>query len=90
MRNRCWSWKGSARPSPVSSPSRGWTWRVYPNEILGLVGENGAGKCTLMKIMIGLEKPDAGRIRLRGEQAELGARRRPSAAGSAWSSRKAA
>ena len=31
------------------------------NELLGLVGENGAGKSVLMKIMIGLIQPDGGR-----------------------------
>lgn len=29
-------------------------------EILAVVGENGAGKSTIMKILYGLEKPDSG------------------------------
>ena len=31
-------------------------------EILSIVGENGAGKSTIMKILYGLERPDAGEI----------------------------
>ena len=40
-------------------------------EILGLLGDNGAGKSTLVKIVCGFQKPDAGRIFLRGEEVEL-------------------
>jgi ABC-type sugar transport system ATPase subunit len=39
-------------------------------EVLGLLGDNGAGKSTLMKIICGFEKPDAGRMLLRGEPYE--------------------
>src|ERR1700754_1275958 len=41
---------------------------VRPGEIRGLVGENGAGKSTLMAIASGLYEPDAGEIRVNGEQ----------------------
>jgi general nucleoside transport system ATP-binding protein len=40
--------------------------RVREGEIHALVGENGAGKTSLMKILCGLERPDKGIIRLRG------------------------
>ena len=33
---------------------------VMPAEIVGLVGDNAAGKSTLMKILSGLEQPDRG------------------------------
>ncbi len=36
-------------------------------EILAVVGENGAGKSTIMKILYGLEKPNSGEIYLNGE-----------------------
>jgi simple sugar transport system ATP-binding protein len=36
-------------------------------EVLGLLGDNGAGKSTLMKIICGFERPDGGRMFLRGE-----------------------
>jgi len=39
-------------------------------EVLGLLGDNGAGKSTVMKIVCGLYKPDAGRMFLRGEPYE--------------------
>jgi ribose transport system ATP-binding protein len=39
---------------------------IRRNELLGLVGENGAGKSVLMKIMIGLLQPDGGTIKLHG------------------------
>jgi ribose transport system ATP-binding protein len=44
---------------------------IGKNEVLGLVGENGAGKSVLMKIMIGLEQPDEGTIMLRGQKITL-------------------
>ena len=37
-------------------------------EILAIVGENGAGKSTIMKILYGLEHPDSGEIFLNGEK----------------------
>ncbi len=40
--------------------------RLYPGEILAVVGENGAGKSTLMKILAGVLTPDAGQIFLQG------------------------
>jgi simple sugar transport system ATP-binding protein len=36
-------------------------------EVLGLLGDNGAGKSTLIKIICGFQKPDSGRMFLRGE-----------------------
>ena len=35
---------------------------IYPGEILGLLGPNGVGKSTLFNLLIGLIKPDSGRI----------------------------
>jgi simple sugar transport system ATP-binding protein len=37
-------------------------------EVLGLVGDNAAGKSTLMKILTGVHKPDEGEIHFNGEQ----------------------
>jgi general nucleoside transport system ATP-binding protein len=41
---------------------------VERGEIQAVMGENGAGKSTLMSILYGLQKPDEGRIILRGEE----------------------
>lgn len=40
---------------------------VRPGEIVGLLGPNGAGKTTTFYMIVGLERPDAGRVQL-GEQ----------------------
>jgi lipopolysaccharide export system ATP-binding protein len=37
---------------------------VSPGEVVGLLGPNGAGKTTTFYMIVGLERPDAGRIRL--------------------------
>ena len=44
---------------------------VRPNEILGLLGENGAGKSVMTKIMIGIHQPDDGQILLNGQVTKL-------------------
>ncbi len=36
--------------------------RIYPGEIHGLMGENGCGKSTLIKMLSGAHQPDDGRI----------------------------
>jgi rhamnose transport system ATP-binding protein len=40
-------------------------------EVHALVGENGAGKSMLVKILAGVHQPDGGTIRLRGEELSL-------------------
>ena len=40
---------------------------VEEGEILGLIGPNGAGKSTLFDLIAGASRPDAGRVRLGGE-----------------------
>ena len=40
---------------------------LMPGEIHGLLGENGAGKSTMMKILSGVHSPDEGEIRINGE-----------------------
>jgi len=38
----------------------GVNFKVYPGEIVGLLGDNGAGKSTLVKTVMGYHRPDAG------------------------------
>ncbi|MCW2683358.1 MAG: transporter with duplicated ATPase domain, partial [Blastococcus sp.] len=38
------------------------TWNVGPGDRIGIVGVNGAGKTSLLKLLVGETKPDAGRI----------------------------
>ena len=44
---------------------------VSAGEVLGLVGDNAAGKSTLMKILSGAYQPDAGEILVEGRRVEL-------------------
>ena len=45
----------------------GVSFEVFDGEIHAVVGENGAGKSTAMKMIYGLERPDAGEIALDGQ-----------------------
>jgi ATP-binding cassette subfamily F protein uup len=38
------------------------TWNVGPGDRIGIVGVNGAGKTSLLKLLVGETKPDAGKI----------------------------
>jgi simple sugar transport system ATP-binding protein len=41
--------------------------RLFPGEILGLVGDNSAGKSTLMKILSGAYQRDSGEVEIEGQ-----------------------
>ncbi|MDE9482212.1 ribose ABC transporter ATP-binding protein RbsA [Xenorhabdus bovienii] len=41
--------------------------RVYPGKVMALVGENGAGKSTMMKVLTGIYTKDAGSIHYLGK-----------------------
>ncbi|WP_119324526.1 ABC-F family ATP-binding cassette domain-containing protein [Capsulimonas corticalis] len=43
---------------------RGVTFSIAAGQKMGLVGRNGCGKTTLLRILMGLETPDAGRVSL--------------------------
>jgi manganese transport system ATP-binding protein len=48
----------------------GATLRLEPGRVCALVGVNGSGKSTLMRTVIGLERPEAGRVLIEGRAPE--------------------
>ncbi len=47
------------------------TFSVYRGDILGIVGFNGAGKSTMLKLLAGILKPSEGMVRVNGTVAPL-------------------
>ena len=44
---------------------------LYPGEVVGLLGHNGAGKSCLIKVLSGAYKRDAGQIFINGQEATI-------------------
>ncbi|CAD5108397.1 dipeptide ABC transporter ATP-binding protein [Zestomonas carbonaria] len=44
----------------------GVSFELRAGETLGIVGESGSGKTTMTRLVLGLERPDSGEVRLRG------------------------
>lgn len=44
---------------------------IYPSKVIALVGDNGAGKSTFLKIISGINIPDAGTIKMDGEPIKI-------------------
>jgi ABC-2 type transport system ATP-binding protein len=41
---------------------------VHPGTVTGFLGPNGAGKSTTMRMIMGLDRPDAGQVRIDGKR----------------------
>ncbi len=54
------------RPPPRVEALRGVSFTLQAGRSLGLVGESGSGKSTLARLVMALERPSAGRVRLLG------------------------
>jgi fructose transport system ATP-binding protein len=50
---------------------RGADLELYPNEILAIIGDNGAGKSSLIRALSGALQPDEGEIRLDGKPVQF-------------------
>lgn len=44
---------------------------IYPGESIGIIGDNGAGKSTILKMITGVAHPDSGEITVNGKVAAL-------------------
>jgi ABC-2 type transport system ATP-binding protein len=55
---------------------RGVDLEVYPGELVALLGPNAAGKTTAVGVLLGQRRPDAGSVRLFGEDPSMPASRR--------------
>lgn len=44
---------------------------LYPGEVVGILGHNGAGKSCLMRILSGAMMPNGGQIKVRGKDAQI-------------------
>jgi len=50
---------------------KGVSFEIFPGEIVALVGDNGAGKSSLIKVITGVHKPTAGEIQFKGQRITL-------------------
>jgi len=44
-------------------------WQLLPGQVVGLLGRNGAGKTTLLETLLGLRDPQAGSVKIFGQDA---------------------
>ncbi len=71
MAQPCIRMLGIHKRFPGVQALSGVDFEVLPGEIHGLVGENGAGKSVLIKILLGAYQKDSGEIYVNGEKVEI-------------------
>lgn len=71
-REPLWELRDITKSYPGVRANNGISIRLYPGEIHALLGENGCGKSTLIKVLSGVIQPDSGEILLRGDPVVLG------------------
>ena len=62
---------GISKQYPAVKANDGVNLRVKPGEIHAVLGENGAGKSTMMKMIYGAVRPDEGEIRWNGQPVQI-------------------
>ncbi len=61
---RAWPWSSAGRLQALRDVS----FEIPSGHALGIVGESGSGKSTLARTVLALQKPDAGRVLLKGRE----------------------
>lgn len=62
---------GNEPPRPRLNALEDVSFSVEPGEVLGIIGTNGAGKSTMLKVLAGITSPTMGRVTVRGRTAPL-------------------
>jgi ABC-type uncharacterized transport system ATPase subunit len=73
--------RGVTKTFPGVIANQDVSFSLRPGEVLCLLGENGAGKSTIVNVVFGLYQPDAGQVLLRGEHVDFKSSRDAIAAG---------
>ena len=68
MASRPWSLRGLHKSFGAQVVLNGIDLTVARGETLAVLGRSGTGKSVLLKIIIGLEKPDAGSVNIHGQE----------------------
>ncbi|WP_225086324.1 ribose ABC transporter ATP-binding protein RbsA [Pectobacterium colocasium] len=63
--------QGITKSFPGVKALSGAALNVYPGKVMALVGENGAGKSTMMKVLTGIYRKDAGSIHFLGLEVDF-------------------
>ena len=58
---------GYALPAPAKPLLEGFNFRILRGDRIGIVGKNGAGKTTFLRLLVGELRPDSGRVKLAKE-----------------------